>query len=121
MTREGVRASNSPIRKAAKLAPDSYRAFSNLGGASTMACDFSGAADAYRKALALEPNDASTHYNLALALKYKGDARPATEEFEAALLLKPKPWKRPRSWWTCAATSKCCRNTWWRNAKRSRR
>src|SRR5207249_5461707 len=45
---------------------------------------------AYREALALEPNDALTHYNLALALKYKGDAKLAADEFEAALRLKPK-------------------------------
>src|SRR2546430_14357481 len=44
----------------------------------------------YRKALELEPNDPLTHYNLALALKYKGDAAQAVEEFEAALHLKPK-------------------------------
>src|SRR5215813_6733324 len=44
----------------------------------------------YRKALELEPNDASTHYHLGLALKYKGDARHAVEEFEASLRLRPK-------------------------------
>src|SRR5437660_8804547 len=44
----------------------------------------------YHKALALVPNDALAHYNLALALKYKGDARQAAEEFEASLRLKPK-------------------------------
>ncbi len=44
----------------------------------------------YRKALELEPNDASTHYNLALTLKYKGEAKQAVEEFETALRLKPK-------------------------------
>src|SRR5450759_1176497 len=44
----------------------------------------------YRKALELEPNDAATHYNLALALKYKGDPREALKEFEAALALRPK-------------------------------
>src|SRR5579859_6747365 len=44
----------------------------------------------YRKALALEPNDALTHYNLALALKYKGDPREARKEFEVALALRPK-------------------------------
>src|SRR5260370_41634110 len=43
----------------------------------------------YRKALELEPNDADTHYNLALTLKYNGDARQAAEEFEATLRLKP--------------------------------
>src|SRR3984893_18040124 len=44
----------------------------------------------YRKALDLEPNDPDTHYNLALTLKYKGDAKQAVKEFEAALRLKPK-------------------------------
>src|ERR1700757_3476028 len=44
----------------------------------------------YRKALELEPKDALTHYNLALALKYKGEPRQAVDEFEAALRLKPK-------------------------------
>src|ERR1700693_1244227 len=43
----------------------------------------------YRKALALAPNDPDTHYNLALALKYKGEANPAIEEFETALRIKP--------------------------------
>jgi tetratricopeptide (TPR) repeat protein len=44
----------------------------------------------YRKALELAPDDALTHYNLALALNYKGDLKPAVEQFEAALQLKPK-------------------------------
>ena len=44
----------------------------------------------YRNALALEPNDAVTHYDLALALKYKGETREALKEFEAALELRPK-------------------------------
>src|SRR5882724_13018435 len=48
------------------------------------------AASNYRKALALEPDDGVTHYNLALTLKYEGDARQAAEEFEAAVRLKPK-------------------------------
>ncbi|MGB9431303.1 MAG: tetratricopeptide repeat protein, partial [Candidatus Acidiferrum sp.] len=44
---------------------------------------------AYRKALNLEPNDALTHYDLALALTYKGETKQAVEEFEAAVRLKP--------------------------------
>src|ERR1700689_5188283 len=44
---------------------------------------------AYRKLLELDPNDAVTHYDLALALKYKGDTKQAVEEFEAAIRLKP--------------------------------
>jgi tetratricopeptide (TPR) repeat protein len=44
---------------------------------------------AYRKALDLDPNDALTHYDLALALHYKGDTKQAVEEFESAIRLKP--------------------------------
>src|SRR5215831_14820907 len=44
----------------------------------------------YHKALDLAPNDPLTHYNLALTLKYKGEARQAVEEFESTLRLKPK-------------------------------
>src|ERR1700758_1259108 len=44
----------------------------------------------YRKALELKPDDPLTHYDLALALKYKGEAKQAVDEFEAALRLKPK-------------------------------
>jgi tetratricopeptide (TPR) repeat protein len=44
---------------------------------------------AYRKALELDPNDALTHYDLALALHYKGDTKQAVEEFESAIRLKP--------------------------------
>ena len=33
----------------------------------------------YRKALELEPSDADTHYNLALALKYKGEPKQAAD------------------------------------------
>ena len=44
---------------------------------------------AYRKVLGLEPNDAVAHYDLALALKYKGETKQAAEEFESAVRLKP--------------------------------
>src|SRR4029077_20240870 len=44
----------------------------------------------YRKALELEPNDALTHYDLALALKYKGNAAEALQEFQTAAHLKPE-------------------------------
>src|SRR5215472_16538658 len=44
----------------------------------------------YHKALELEPNDAETHYNLALALKYKGNPQQAADEFETTVRLKPK-------------------------------
>src|SRR5208337_2031849 len=45
---------------------------------------------AYRKALVLEPDDCLTHYDLALALNYKGETKQAVEEFETAIRLKPR-------------------------------
>jgi tetratricopeptide (TPR) repeat protein len=48
------------------------------------------AIELYRRALAAEPEDADTHYNLALALKYKGEAAASVEEFERAVKLKPE-------------------------------
>src|SRR5260370_38388008 len=43
------------------------------------------AALTYRKARALEPNDAVTHYNLALTLKYSADAGQTSEQSEARM------------------------------------
>ena len=44
----------------------------------------------YRKALSLDPKDALTHYDVALALEHKGENREALKEFEAAAELRPK-------------------------------
>jgi tetratricopeptide (TPR) repeat protein len=52
----------------------------------------------YRKALELAPNDAGTHYNLALALKSKGESREALKEFQAALKRRPKWAEAHLSW-----------------------
>src|SRR5438093_4072894 len=48
------------------------------------------AIEKYQQVLRLEPNDPDTHYNLALALKYKGEPQAAVKAFEAALHLKPR-------------------------------
>ncbi|HTP69738.1 MAG TPA: tetratricopeptide repeat protein, partial [Dongiaceae bacterium] len=47
------------------------------------------AISAYREALKLAPNDAVTHYDLAVALKNKGASLQAVDEFQTALRLKP--------------------------------
>ncbi len=44
----------------------------------------------YRKAIALESNSAVTHYDLAFALKYKGETTESLKEFEEAAQLRPK-------------------------------
>ncbi|HVI78022.1 MAG TPA: tetratricopeptide repeat protein, partial [Candidatus Acidoferrum sp.] len=44
----------------------------------------------FRKAIELEPDDSTTHYNLGLALKYKGDTPEALKELQMAIKLRPK-------------------------------
>src|SRR5215469_15857780 len=44
----------------------------------------------FHKALSLDPHDPLTHYDLALALKYKGVPKDAAEEFQQAIQEKPK-------------------------------
>src|ERR1700747_1893489 len=44
---------------------------------------------AYRKGIAISPNDPDTHYDLAVVLQHQGASRQAVEEFETAVRLKP--------------------------------
>ena len=52
--------------------------------------DWDGAIAEEREALRLNPNNASAHSNLGLALEKKGDLRGALEEYRAAYMLDPK-------------------------------
>lgn len=47
----------------------------------------------YKEAIALYPDDASYHYNLALALKHAGSGPEAVSEFKRSLELNGKDWK----------------------------
>src|SRR5215831_12885982 len=71
----------------------------------------------YQKAIELEPNDVLTHYNLALALKHKGDARQAAEEFEAVLRLNQNGPMDTTGWARLGTTS----TSWWLPRKSSAR
>ncbi len=72
------------FRKASELAPDSYRALSNLGGVSVFACDFGTALPAFRRALELKPNDPVTKSNLGLALLWTGHPAEAVASLAVA-------------------------------------
>ena len=72
------------FRKASELAPDSYRALSNLGGVSALACDFATAIPTFRRALELKPNDPVTTSNLGLALLWTGHPAEAVVSLGAA-------------------------------------
>lgn len=52
--------------------------------------DAQGAAQAYREALRLDPNNSKTHYNLALALNKLGDHAGERQALEQAVRLDPK-------------------------------
>ena len=60
-----------------------------LGHARRKQGDYTGALEAYRAALALEPNAASTHAAIAFALQLSGDAAGAVREYHVALGLRP--------------------------------
>jgi tetratricopeptide (TPR) repeat protein len=51
--------------------------------------DWDGAAESFRKGLALAPEEPSLHHKLGTALALKGDSRGAVEQFEEALRLSP--------------------------------
>ncbi len=72
------------FRRATGVAPDSYRAWSNLGGVAVQACDFPAAAEALRRALALRPGDPIAASNLGLALLWTEHPREAVSSLEIA-------------------------------------
>ncbi len=74
----------SMFRKASELAPDSYRALSNLGGVLVYSCDFDSAIPAFRQALSLRPNDPWAASNLGLTLLWTGHPAEAVKSLEAA-------------------------------------
>ncbi len=81
------------FRRAAEIAPDSYRAWSNLGGVAAQACDFPAAADALRKALSLRPGDPIPASNLGLALLWTGHPREAVASLEIATRSAPNDYQ----------------------------
>src|SRR5450755_2740930 len=75
---------------APRVAAQTAESYRQRGAELSRAKSWDDAITNYRKALELAPNDSATHYNLALALKYKGESREALKEFQAALKLRPK-------------------------------
>jgi eukaryotic-like serine/threonine-protein kinase len=77
-------------REAIRLQPDSVRAWSNLG---VLLCevkhDAGAAAEAFRQAIQLDPENAPAHYNLANALEAKGQDDEAIAEYREAIRLDP--------------------------------
>ncbi len=72
------------FRRATEVAPDSYRAYSNLGGVSVLGCDFGTALPALRKALQLKPDDPVAASNLGLTQLWAGRPGEAVATLETA-------------------------------------
>ena len=72
------------FRKATDVAPDSYRAYSNLGGVLVLGCDFETAIPMLRKALELRPADPIAASNLGLTLLWTGRPGEAVKQLETA-------------------------------------
>lgn len=64
-------------------------ALQNLGNAYTEKKRFNAAIKQYKKALAMAPDDAMLHYNLAVVYVKKKDYKPAVSAYSRALQLKP--------------------------------
>ena len=77
------------FRRASSLAPDSYRAWSNLGGVLTMSCDFPAGLEAYDKALALQPDNPIAASNLGVTQLWMGRYAEAVASLQRAARYAP--------------------------------
>jgi Flp pilus assembly protein TadD len=78
-----------PIVDALQTLPRGERAFVMQGRRAFEAGQFQAAADAFRKAAAAAPDDATPHVNLAAALARLGDVNGAAEQLAIAVRLAP--------------------------------
>lgn len=84
LSRHEWTAARAELEDITRRHPDRAEAFYSLGLARYADRDLGGAADAYRAAVALEPNHHDARYNLALVLKLGGRETEATPEFVTA-------------------------------------
>jgi choline-sulfatase len=78
-----------PLSRAEKLGLDNLRLDNSIGGALANAGRLQEAADYYRKALKLSPDDPPLRLNLALVYLKMGDRQVAQREFDSACHLSP--------------------------------
>jgi tetratricopeptide (TPR) repeat protein len=77
------------LQEAVVLKPDLHPAWNLLGGVLAALRDAAGAERAYRRALALRPDHAETHYNLGLHFQESARLDEAISCYRKALSLKP--------------------------------
>lgn len=90
LAREGLAAGVRAIRDVAYFRTQLAMALSNVGCYEAKRGRHAAAIESYGKSLAIEPRDARTLANLAVARYDSGDARGALEAIEAALRCDPK-------------------------------
>lgn len=69
--------------------PDDPRVFNDLGNLLVMGGRLDEAEEAYLHAIELDPDRASSHFNLALLLQQAGQLRPALKEYQQVLRIDP--------------------------------
>ena len=78
------------MQQAVELRPDFAEAWSDLGDARKNLADFDGALSAFRRAVALSPDDPVAQYRLGSQLLDAGTPHEAAEHLDAAVRLDPK-------------------------------
>ena len=87
--RDAVKAA-AELQQAVELRPDFAEAWSDLGDARKSLADFDGALSAFRRAVALSPDDPVAQYRLGSQLLDAGTPHEAAEHLDAAVRLDPK-------------------------------
>ncbi len=78
-------------RRAIELKPELVQAHNSLGAVlSNDKRDYAGAVAAFRRAIALDPNDAVPHANLGITLKKMGQTDAAVAEYREAIRIDPR-------------------------------
>ena len=89
MKQMGDRAA-APIKEKLKADPNNFEALNQTGNVYRATHQFKEAADYYRRALKIKPNDAAVRTDLASCLYYSGDVDGALTQLDDALRYNPK-------------------------------
>jgi Flp pilus assembly protein TadD len=84
------------LRQLVTLAPADAEAWTDLGVVLVRRTQMRGGIDAFERSIALDPNNATAHRNLAIALDREGQATAAAVHYRAFLVLAPQHPDRAR-------------------------
>jgi tetratricopeptide (TPR) repeat protein len=89
MTAEAAKVAKQALARS----PTDAMTLDTLGVVFTQAAEYPSSAELFRRAIALEPRQASYRFNFATSLVFSGDIAQAEREVEACLALDPHYWK----------------------------